>query len=448
MADLMQQLRLRNLFQGPLFGGQQNREPLFETPEITPIAPMNAPEPRRTPFMDQYRDLLMKAPRREDYAPNNLSKILAVGAGGLTGATEGISRGIETGRGLLERPYKQAVEDYTVNVGRAGELADLEYKTGADERKYDLENRKLIIDDLKTRSGIKLDDARAQELLNRIKTSGKKLEKNEVTGQLEVVDINTGTRQALGQFAESASQKRENEFGFFKKREGVQQANRKELEKIRFGNDQSLSRLKASLDKNNNSATQNNAAFEGAYREAIFNNPGLAAKLFDKDDEGNLVLKDKYEDKDYQTFVAKVNQRMNAKLGEDFNTVSFPADTAPTVDDPMRQAAIEAIKENYPDNPELLTNEEAIQEAMKQIQQASQSQEPTVSAPMVTDEMGGRGLVDSGIDFSMPNFSMPNFQGLFNSNIIPSRERPPVVPKRKSRTQRELEFRGVKNGRL
>lgn len=386
-TNLIQQLRLRDMFGNqPVFGGQVNREPLFQVPEITiPTSPPETPK-RTTPFMDQYRQSLLNAPRREDYQTGKIGKILALAAGTLGGATEGASRGIALGRDILDRPYNRAVEDYGMKLGRFKELADLEHTSELEGRKFELDARKLTLDELKTFSGMQLDDARAKELLNRIKNSGKKLERNELTGALELIDTNTGSRQSLGQFAETPDTKREKEFGFFKKREGVQQAGREKLERIRFGNDQSLTRLRASLDKENNSATQNNAAFEGAYQEAVFNNPGLVSKIFDKDDKGNLVQKaeGKYDPKDYQTFVAKVNQRMNAKLGKNFNDVNFPtveeptSEAVPTVSDPaqnaLRQTAIQFLRDNNFEE-----DEASIAEAMKQI--GSVSGVPTAPEP-------------------------------------------------------------------
>lgn len=414
--NFLDKLRLRNLFgNDPQFGGQVNkRQSLFETPEIT--IPTNPPI-SRTPMMDNYRNMLLGGePNRKDYEQGKIGKTLALVAGGLTGATEGISRGIATGQGILEQPYNRALEDYSNKGGRLRELADLEYKTGLEDRKFGIENRELTLKEIKALSDVNLTDAQIKNLQSQIKNRGMSLQKNEATGMLEVVNINDGTRQSVGKFLETPGEKDTREKGMFGYKYGIEQKGKKELESIRFNHDKALAKLKSDLDTQSNiTPTQSNAAFEGALAETSFNNPELSKKIFDTDAKtGNLVLKEKYDPKDYQTFIAKVNQRINAKVGKETNAVNFPTietptNTTPQVTNPedqvLRETAIQAIKEQYPDKPEALTDEETIQFVMEQIRSAANQRDTNF-------------IEQPRMDFDT--------SGLFrNMNTIPARERVP-----------------------
>lgn len=391
--DLIQQLRLRDLFGGqPQFGGQVMQEPLFPAPTIT-TSPLDPPQSKRnSPFMDQYREALMNEPRREDYKSGKVGKALAIIAGGLTGATEGIGRGIEVGSGILDRPYQQAQETYGNKIGRFRELADIEHRTGAEERKYELDTNKQMIDLIKTNSDLKLNDARAKELVSRAELAGKEFKVNELTGMLEVIDKRNGTVQTIKQFAETPEGKTKREFGLFKDKhkieqsgreriEGIQQSNRVAMEGIRFGNDKQLARLKKELETRDVSATQDNAAWEGAYKEILTEYPDMRGQLFEidqNDPQKSLKLKENYNPDVYEFFVKAVREKKAIKLGGKSSgysgpsiptglQVTVPLGNEPTVTDPLRAAAIQFLKDNGHDE----NDEENIAHAMEDLKKAA-----------------------------------------------------------------------------
>lgn len=465
-------LRLGDIFSGnnPEFGGQNPR--VFNVPQIDTTVPLDSPDTglmslrnRRTPMMEQYRQYLMNAPKRQDYQLGKWGKLGALASGVIEGGlSKSPGRGIDVTRNIAERPYRMAMEDYGQRGQNLGELANIEYRDVRDN--IDLESKiaadqiaqaKVIMDWAQTQSGIKLNEARANELANRIKTQGKRLEKNEATGQLEVIDINTGSRQALGKFIETAGEKRSAEHKFFLQREGTQQANRIKLENLRTLNDKNLAAYKADLDTKhaNLSPSARNAAWDGAYKQVITEFPSMTSILFTRDDKtGDLVLKtdangNPLNPDAYQFFIESIHERASQLMGnpstgmkpgeyEASKDKTVPKKVAPE-DEPFRAIAIQAIRDNYPNNPELASDEESIAEAIEQLkaqgigpESINNNQDPFANLPEAYPSMGPN---------SMGNF----FRNMGNIETLP--EAYPQIT-RPSRTQKELNFRGVSNGRF
>jgi hypothetical protein len=91
-------------------------------------APINAPMPGvKTPDLDKYREFLRsQEPQRKDYELGKWGKALSLIAGTAEGYTTGPTRGVTLGQGLLERPYRSAMEDWQTKGGRLKELSDID----------------------------------------------------------------------------------------------------------------------------------------------------------------------------------------------------------------------------------------------------------------------------------------------------------------------------------
>ena len=438
---MFDEFRFRNIF------APRNR-PNFQVGPFDPISaaavapttvpPSSAPDTglialqrRSYPAMDEYRSYLKNAPSRENYKMGKVGNVLAAIAGGVEGTFKGPTAGVQTFSNLRDLPYERAMYDYERQGGRLRDLAELEYKTSADETKLQLDINKQIIDALQAESRIKLDNARVNELQNRARTQGKSFQKNEVTGQLEVVDIVTGNRQSIGQFAESLAQKGEREWKDFLKREGVQQAGRERLEGIRTANDERLTRLRKQLDIEDVTPQENETAFDSAYKQVITENANYRA-LFDTDDNGNLVLKQKPDEDLLASFMDDVKIRKNKILqrpvtpSRSFTKEGSAKVTEPAATDPLREAAVAYLRDN-----DYEEDEESIQEVMRQIsEKANVASPPPINIPPVplgaapavipTSPILGQGTMQSPL-FG-PGMNQPVQQGI--PQVMP----PPVNP--------------------
>jgi hypothetical protein len=74
-------------------------------------------------------------PERGDYGPSKGRRVAAGAVGGLTGLTEGPQAGISAARGVIDRPYQDAYQDW---VSRTGAL---ERQTGLELQGQDIANR-------------------------------------------------------------------------------------------------------------------------------------------------------------------------------------------------------------------------------------------------------------------------------------------------------------------
>lgn len=451
-------LRMRGSFGTPLQADPFAANLKRNIPLATP-SPLNPPDTGlsnlralKTPALDEYRSYLSRAPKREDYQLSGIGKALAAISGFGEGMRGGAARAYETSSAIMDEPYRRASEDYNTQGGRMKELADLEYRGLTDDQKlqvqlaeHNLKLRDQIIKEIKTGSDIKVNDAQIKNLMSQAEQRGWTPQRNELTGQLVMVNSGTGETRTIGQFMQTPEAKKALEFKFFQKEEGVREAGRRSRQEdaqahditmagIKFGNDKALEKFKQDLSNKNLSPTQNNAAFEGAYKQVLTMYPEMKDQLFKTDDNGNLVLKEKYDPKKhgsaekgfkgefynpevFDMFQRSITEIMNQKKGEPSTGYTGPhipsvsiedSKVAPVVEtDPLRAQAIQFLKDNDFDE----TDEENITNAMAKIKEestASSANTPTVTYPV--SGPGGMGIPS----VSLPNIGMP---ASFGSNV-------------------------------
>ena len=137
MADLLNEMRRRRLLSGsqePIVPGQMN--PLQMNPGTPPI--METPPTTPT---DDYRSYLESAPRREDYSPGLLRKILGGVSGFSTGYFQGPAAGIQAAQQITNQPYNTAYGDWAARgqeVDKLRELYEAKEARGARDRGLDI----------------------------------------------------------------------------------------------------------------------------------------------------------------------------------------------------------------------------------------------------------------------------------------------------------------------
>lgn len=383
---------------------------------------------RATPRLRDYESYLGSEPDRKDYQAGKVSKILAAVAGTVEGAMDSPGRGMATYKGITDMPYLTARDTWERKGGRLKELAELEHRGLSDEEKrlVQLENFRLKgLEEartwLKDQKAMQLSDARINDITNRIKTSGKSIEKNEMTGEMEVVDKITGSRISLGKFAESVPEKAAREDKTWFSRERTRQTNRRSLqedsqahatflENVRTSNDRDLIKFRNQLELDtkgqNISAAESNAAFTGAMRELSLERPDLYSQLFDVN--GNAI--EGRDEGKYGTFLDMVRMRRNSKLGLPTSAKSFSSGTnsvttgEPSADDALRAQAIQYLKDNNYDDED----EENINNAMKKILEESSSIQPN-AMPQVETPTNSMWDIPSELNhypLSMPKMNM------------------------------------------
>lgn len=313
--NILDEIRKRKLLGIPLStifpGGQQTTGPYTNNTAPMTMSPLNPPEAiqpqgllglraRQTPHNDALVSYLGNEPKESDYKPGKISKILASIAGFSEGMNKGPGAAYNLTSGLFRQPYERALESHKSRGGRLRELADIEYRTLTDDQKLEiqiaedqLKKREEARNWLKTQSDVAHSEAQVENIMSQIQNRGLSIQKNERTGELEVVNITNGSRRSLGKFAETPSERRADEHRFFRAEEGIRQAGRITLEGIRNANETELSKLRSRLTQGNEllrqsldslSATQQKAAFELAYQQASIDNPELEA-----DDPGQFM---------------------------------------------------------------------------------------------------------------------------------------------------------------
>lgn len=383
--DLVQSLKqrrmLNSLFEPKGMIGIPQGEP---TPMIQPT-PLNPPDTgltglrtRTTPAIDEYKAYLGTEPNRKDYQQGKIGKILSSIAGFTEGVQKGPREGVNVAASLMDRPYAEALSDYKSKGGRLKELSDLEYRGLTDQQKLevqiaqdDRERTKEAHDWLKDQKGMELTNKQMQNLDSQMKARGWSTELNKKTGNLEAVNTTTGERRNFGQFMESPEQADLRELTQWKTKEGIQQGNRMALQddaqahqefmaRLNFGNDKNLARFKHDLDANDPSATQNNAAYEGATSEVLQENPELKDMLFTTSDDGKSVtMKMKANTQTgfnepinptvYNMFVNAVRQRAAKKLKQKPEIPTIPTG-GPIVQPPMVNTPRDIPIVNMPGN--------------------------------------------------------------------------------------------------
>src|SRR5207248_6431777 len=135
--------RKRNIFDNPNIEPSFGQGSLFPSTKISNTAPPDsspasnlgdfasyyaqlASQPEG-PAQSQYRQFLsQQLPSKEQYKPGAISRIGAILSGLSTGITRGAGEGYATARGILDEPYREALESYKLQAGRLGEAAKVE----------------------------------------------------------------------------------------------------------------------------------------------------------------------------------------------------------------------------------------------------------------------------------------------------------------------------------
>lgn len=267
---------------------------------------------RATPRLRNYEKYLESEPNRKDHQAGKLSKILAAVAGTIEGATDSPSKGLNTYKAITDMPYITARQDWESKGSRLKELTELEHRGLSDEEKrlVQLENFRLKgLEEARTwykdQKAMQLSDARINDITNRIKTQGLSVEKNEITGEMEVVDKIKGTRTSLGKFAESIPEKTKRENATWFGRETIRQGNRLQVQDRAFGqqlnmesirslNEGELARYRSLLGRDDDeikrklegmTTAAQKTALELAFQQATLDNPELQ-----EDDPGQFMV--------------------------------------------------------------------------------------------------------------------------------------------------------------
>lgn len=142
MPPFLDQMRIRNMFSN-MFQPQQ-----LDTPVAEPVADMgtNPLFQVSTEARDQLRRMLEDMPRRENFQPTRLRQFAGalanLGSGGPVGLVGGqpvgfkadIKGGLEAQDAVVNRPYNEAVSDWSMRLKPLGELADSEASQNTNAR--------------------------------------------------------------------------------------------------------------------------------------------------------------------------------------------------------------------------------------------------------------------------------------------------------------------------
>jgi hypothetical protein len=378
-----------------------------------------------TPDRNTYREFLKSGmPERSEHQLTKMGKALSLISGAAEGYHSGAARGTAHGLGLMERPYQQALENYSNKGGMLKELAGLEYQDTADRKSLEVEINKdqlaqqnAYYDALKTRSGLKLDEARMKDISSEIANRGLSLERNKADGQLYVVNRVKGTKQSLGQFDNTMREEEALKHEYWTKRYDKEQDGRFALQNDAqghalmmqgrgFDHDKVMADYRDKLDRMKPENV--NKAWSAAYDRVLTENPDLREQLFITDEKGNLVLKTKenskgsmwggaegqdYNPEVYSQFIKAVNQRTNKDLG--LPDVSADSFSKYENTDPKVTQAIASMKDwnkNHPNDPidiNSQTIQNAIEDADKELPKGVDAKgQPQVNLNMPTPQLG------------------------------------------------------------
>jgi hypothetical protein len=401
-------------------GGIMDRNIPLNTPDDGLMA-MRSSKPL-TPEMDTYKAYLRNVPSRADTKIGKIGGLLAGIAAGAEGWNRGAGAGLMVGRSIIDRPYQRKVEDYNTKGGNLKELADLEYRSLTDEDKkayqqseLNLKIRKQIADEFKMNSDIGMNDARVAEIADRIQTGGLSLERNSSDGQLYVVDKKAKTKTPMGKFAETTEETRAGNYKYKAKEIGLEQANRIGLENIKYDHDvylhnldnkakEKLEKLKDDLaNKGGMNQTQQNAAFEGAFKETIAFNRDLADDIFDAD--GNYLPNAKKED--IRKFNDKLAQRINHRLG---SKIEDEGSLAPLSQE-EKVKGVPIVREWNKAHPDQLIDENnaaLVREAIRLDAEQSGNATPASGTPQVTAPNTAAPTVTAPTNNNGPFLGQPN----------------------------------------
>lgn len=407
--------------------------PSVTAPAVSPINPPDTNIGRiPTPEIDAYKEYLRSQPNRGDYQRNKLGKLLAAVAGIAEGSQRGVGAGLAINRNIVDRPYAQAVEDWQGKGGRLKELAGIEVAEEARNREIAEAQRKANLEEERNRrewANFNLEkDYKAEQIQNirsEVAVRGLSVQKNEKTGELEVIDI-TGKRprQSLGQFAESIGERRQRrrdeaaeDYDWWLKKEQVEQGNRVALAGINHANDLirmdrqhlfagELIGYRHQLENSGESVLNQNRAFNGAVTEVrqtmpdlyaeVFNPDGTLKEIGERNADGTLP-----EGTTTSEAMARYSKTLitiaNRKLGRDVPSIGLPSGTGPsgrTVAEPPREEVSSAVPEGQ--DPALRaaaikslddegldeTDEENIKHRMEELKGTITSQGATLSVAL------------------------------------------------------------------
>lgn len=345
------------------------------------------PQDEPHPMMDQYKSELNRMPTHDDYKPNVKGKIGAALAGFSSGVSGGDAYKATTS--ALDEPYREAEDEWSKRISRTGELASIEERTGAAKAKNTLDWAKYGDEHANSLSANHRRDVQNADTNDLMSLRGRTTGTNKITGTENTYDRNGNilfghpvnetldqtSKRHLNDFTneENVRVKGDKDLAAYRGKvdENVHQNNetfdvtdprvvqgKKDMES--FKNDLAKGNIEFRASLTGTSPEQQNAQLAGAIEKAVIKNP--AYKKF-KDSLETAGAMDS-NDPDYVGFQNEVL----GNIGRDKNLPANPLTTKPgnsSKSKITRADILKEIKTQFPNNPEYLTNEKYIQDAMK-----------------------------------------------------------------------------------
>jgi hypothetical protein len=189
----------------------------------------------------RYSDFLSKgAPSREDYRPGKLDRLSAILGGASEGYQRGAGAGIKTAREVLERPYEQGLRDYETKAKTLGEAARIEgatfgrraslAKTAAtqDAANRRIEEQRALHEEMFKKWG-------ADSAAKAASLQGVNYTVDQNTGHIVATyrkPDGTWTSWVGPKLGQTPSEKQKADFDLWAKKEGIEQAGRKEMASV------------------------------------------------------------------------------------------------------------------------------------------------------------------------------------------------------------------------
>lgn len=209
-----------------MFLGQPNILPQPQVQAPTPQSILsryrNLTAPENNPATSRLYSMMQNPPTRDQYKVGTGGRIAAALSAGLTGLGAGPVAGFAAGREILDRPYNNAMQDYSTQYETASKLSDIERF----RQQNDLAGLRMEQEDdqFNTNYGLSRDrlneEAKQHEATNaheaqRIELERKRLEEADwivktdpVTGIDYRENVKTGEKRMLNQSALSLEQKK------------------------------------------------------------------------------------------------------------------------------------------------------------------------------------------------------------------------------------------------
>jgi len=173
------------------------------SPDATVTPPrVISPEDYTNKYLSEEQELLKNQPKYADYKPNLLTKILAGATGALSSyAGNDIGKSIEIGHDVRDAQFRGASQDWARKAASLKALSDTEKERIneiAARAKAQQDADKAQRDADVARSTIGLNNARAADLNSNKRDWVRQV--NKVDGHLYSVNINTGQKLDLGQY--------------------------------------------------------------------------------------------------------------------------------------------------------------------------------------------------------------------------------------------------------